>query len=113
MSVAPSVTNDRVRELIRQLDEAMAPADDAARAARRARDEQMADALERDGDVEGFVERWLAMPMFATLPRDRADVAARLGADVTRREYVGADHCGVVFSATPDACDFLLENLEV
>ena len=32
MSVAPSVTNDRVRELIRQLDEAMAPADDAARA---------------------------------------------------------------------------------
>jgi hypothetical protein len=32
MSVAPSVTNDRVRDLIRQLDEAMVPADDAARA---------------------------------------------------------------------------------
>ncbi len=32
MSVAPSVSNDRVRELVRRLDEAMTPPDDAGRA---------------------------------------------------------------------------------
>lgn len=41
--------------------------DPEARAARRRRDEAMADALERDGDVEAFLERWLAAPMFSGL----------------------------------------------
>jgi 2-succinyl-6-hydroxy-2,4-cyclohexadiene-1-carboxylate synthase len=38
-----------------------------AREARRTRDEAMADALEADGDVEAFLGRWLAAPMFAGL----------------------------------------------
>jgi 2-succinyl-6-hydroxy-2,4-cyclohexadiene-1-carboxylate synthase len=41
--------------------------DDGGRAARRADDEQWAAAIERDG-VEAFLDRWLAQPMFATLP---------------------------------------------
>jgi len=51
-------------------------ADPAERAARRAADEARATELERDG-LERFLERWLAQPLFATLPR-RAGVAARL-----------------------------------
>lgn len=38
--------------------------DEPARAARRRRDEAVAEALERDGDVTAFVDRWLAAPMF-------------------------------------------------
>lgn len=41
--------------------------DQRARAARRERDEKTAEALERDPDVAGFLDRWLAAPMFAGL----------------------------------------------
>jgi 2-succinyl-6-hydroxy-2,4-cyclohexadiene-1-carboxylate synthase len=51
--------------------------DDAERAARVAADEELARGLERDG-VELFVEQWLSGPLFATLPRDDADRAARM-----------------------------------
>ena len=45
-------------------------ADDRERAARRDSDEALARGVERDG-VDAFLERWLAQPMFATLPRER------------------------------------------
>lgn len=43
-------------------------ADPVERAARRAADEALADAIERDG-VPAFVERWLALPLFASQAR--------------------------------------------
>ncbi|MFM8238166.1 MAG: alpha/beta hydrolase family protein [Actinomycetota bacterium] len=39
------------------------------------------------------------------------EAATALGSDVTRQEYEGEDHCGVVFAARDDACAFLLEHL--
>jgi 2-succinyl-6-hydroxy-2,4-cyclohexadiene-1-carboxylate synthase len=48
-------------------------ADPAERAARRAADEELAVALERDG-IEAFAARWAAAPLWAGQP---ADVAAR------------------------------------
>jgi 2-succinyl-6-hydroxy-2,4-cyclohexadiene-1-carboxylate synthase len=51
--------------------------DPAKRAARRAADEELAVGLERDG-VAGFVDRWLAQPLFATLPADAAGREDRL-----------------------------------
>jgi 2-succinyl-6-hydroxy-2,4-cyclohexadiene-1-carboxylate synthase len=53
-------------------------ADPAARAARRAADEALAERVERDG-VEAFLDRWLAGPLFATLPEELAGRADRLG----------------------------------
>lgn len=41
--------------------------DPAARADRRRRDEALADELERSGDLDAFLRRWLAAPMFAGL----------------------------------------------
>jgi 2-succinyl-6-hydroxy-2,4-cyclohexadiene-1-carboxylate synthase len=52
--------------------------DDAARAARRTADNKQADALEDSGDVAQFLDRWLAGPLFATLPAERAGREARL-----------------------------------
>jgi 2-succinyl-6-hydroxy-2,4-cyclohexadiene-1-carboxylate synthase len=52
-------------------------ADPAARAERRAADEALAAGIERDG-VAAFLERWLAGPLFATLPRSRAGREDRL-----------------------------------
>ena len=52
-------------------------ADPAARAERRAADEALAAGIERDG-VAAFLERWLAGPLFATLPRSRAGLQDRL-----------------------------------
>lgn len=49
---------------------------DDERAARRAADEALAADLERDG-LEAFLERWLANPLFATLPSDAAGVEER------------------------------------
>jgi 2-succinyl-6-hydroxy-2,4-cyclohexadiene-1-carboxylate synthase len=46
------------------------------RAARRDADERLAADLERDG-LEPFLERWLANPLFATLPADAAGVDDR------------------------------------
>ena len=51
--------------------------DDRERAERRTRDLATADRLEALG-VERFVEDWLAQPLFADLPTDRAAVADRL-----------------------------------
>jgi 2-succinyl-6-hydroxy-2,4-cyclohexadiene-1-carboxylate synthase len=44
-------------------------ADDAERAARHAADLEQAQRIRREG-VDAFVERWLALPMFAGLPPD-------------------------------------------
>jgi 2-succinyl-6-hydroxy-2,4-cyclohexadiene-1-carboxylate synthase len=52
-------------------------ADPAARAERAAADEALAVGIERDG-VAGFLDRWLAGPLFATLPPERAGRAERL-----------------------------------
>lgn len=46
------------------------------RAARRRADEAMADRLEADG-VEPFLDRWLSLPLFAGLPPDPVERAAR------------------------------------
>ena len=51
-------------------------ADEADRAARREADEVLAQEIERDG-VDAFLERWIAQPMFATLPRDRSGIDDR------------------------------------
>ena len=51
--------------------------DPDARTARRVRDEALADGLERSGDVEAFLRRWLANPMWATLRGDAAGLAER------------------------------------
>jgi 2-succinyl-6-hydroxy-2,4-cyclohexadiene-1-carboxylate synthase len=52
-------------------------ADPGQRAARRAADEALARELERDG-VAAFLDRWLAGPLFATLPAHSAGRAGRL-----------------------------------
>jgi 2-succinyl-6-hydroxy-2,4-cyclohexadiene-1-carboxylate synthase len=51
-------------------------ADAGERAARRDADERLAREIERDG-VDAFLERWLAQPLFATLPRERAGIDER------------------------------------
>jgi 2-succinyl-6-hydroxy-2,4-cyclohexadiene-1-carboxylate synthase len=43
--------------------------DEQARAQRRADDAQLADSIARDG-VRAFLDRWLAQPMFDTVPPD-------------------------------------------
>ena len=52
-------------------------ADPAARAERLAADEALAAGVERDG-VAAFLDRWLAGPLFATLPPARAGLPDRL-----------------------------------
>jgi 2-succinyl-6-hydroxy-2,4-cyclohexadiene-1-carboxylate synthase len=52
-------------------------ADPGARAGRRAADEALAGGIERDG-VAAFLDRWLAGPLFATLPAEAAGRAERL-----------------------------------
>jgi 2-succinyl-6-hydroxy-2,4-cyclohexadiene-1-carboxylate synthase len=51
--------------------------DDAARQERRADDEVLAAEVESTG-VEAFVDRWLAGPMWTSLPRERAGIEERL-----------------------------------
>ena len=55
-------------------------ADPAERAARREADEVLAQEIERDG-VDAFLERWLAQPLFATLPPERAGLDQRQAAN--------------------------------
>jgi 2-succinyl-6-hydroxy-2,4-cyclohexadiene-1-carboxylate synthase len=50
--------------------------DPTERATRRAADDERAAAIERDG-VAAFLDRWLALPMFATLPPEAAGRAER------------------------------------
>jgi len=52
-------------------------ADPGARAERRAADEALAERVEREG-VAAFLDRWLAGPLFATLPAEAAGRADRL-----------------------------------
>jgi len=54
--------------------------DPAARARRRTADEALAAEVADGGDagLPGFVDRWLAGPLWATLPREAAGVDARL-----------------------------------
>jgi 2-succinyl-6-hydroxy-2,4-cyclohexadiene-1-carboxylate synthase len=52
-------------------------ADPGARAERRAADEALAGRIEREG-VAAFLDRWLAGPLFATLPAAAAGRAERL-----------------------------------
>jgi 2-succinyl-6-hydroxy-2,4-cyclohexadiene-1-carboxylate synthase len=52
-------------------------ADPEGRAERRAADEALAGRVERDG-VAAFLDRWLAGPLFATLPAEAAGRADRL-----------------------------------
>jgi 2-succinyl-6-hydroxy-2,4-cyclohexadiene-1-carboxylate synthase len=54
--------------------------DSGERAARRAADEQLAQEIERDG-VDAFLERWLAQPLFASLPRERSGIGDRRAAN--------------------------------
>jgi len=51
--------------------------DPDARAARRQRDDALADQLEASGDVDGFVRRWMAAPMFAGLATPAPDERRR------------------------------------
>jgi pimeloyl-ACP methyl ester carboxylesterase len=51
-------------------------ANGAERAARVAHDGELAQQVERDG-VAAFLDRWLAQPMFATVPGDAPGVADR------------------------------------
>jgi 2-succinyl-6-hydroxy-2,4-cyclohexadiene-1-carboxylate synthase len=51
-------------------------ADPDERAARRDADEQLAQEIERDG-IDAFLDRWLAQPLFATLPRERSGIEQR------------------------------------
>ena len=70
-------------------------ADPGARAGRRADDEALAERIEREG-VAAFLDRWLAGPLFATLPAEAAGRADRLAntalglADALRRLGTGA-----------------------
>jgi 2-succinyl-6-hydroxy-2,4-cyclohexadiene-1-carboxylate synthase len=52
-------------------------ADPALRAARRDADELLAQSIERDG-VRAFLERWMAQPLFASLPRERSGMDDRI-----------------------------------
>jgi pimeloyl-ACP methyl ester carboxylesterase len=49
-----------------------------ARADRVVADETLAESVERDG-VDAFLERWLAQPLFATVPPGAAGLAERRG----------------------------------
>ncbi len=49
----------------------------AARASRRAADEELARRVERDG-VESFLDYWMAQPLFAGLPPEQGGRQARL-----------------------------------
>jgi 2-succinyl-6-hydroxy-2,4-cyclohexadiene-1-carboxylate synthase len=58
--------------------------DPTARADRVVADERLAQEIERDG-VDAFLERWLAQPLFATLPRARAGVDERRAVNTVTR----------------------------
>jgi 2-succinyl-6-hydroxy-2,4-cyclohexadiene-1-carboxylate synthase len=53
-------------------------ADETARRERIDSDEELAESVERDG-VAAFLERWLAQPLFATVPADAPGLRERQG----------------------------------
>jgi 2-succinyl-6-hydroxy-2,4-cyclohexadiene-1-carboxylate synthase len=63
-------------------------ADPALRKARIASDEALANRIERDG-VEDFVDRWMALPIFASQSRLGAAVLARARAERLRNSACG------------------------
>jgi 2-succinyl-6-hydroxy-2,4-cyclohexadiene-1-carboxylate synthase len=65
----------RVRRLF-LLSATLGVADDRERAARRARDEALATRIEAIG-ADAFLDEWLAQPLFADLPADPDERAAR------------------------------------
>jgi pimeloyl-ACP methyl ester carboxylesterase len=64
-----------------------------ARADRVVADETLAESVERDG-VDTFLERWLAQPLFATVPSGAAGLAERRGLSAS---YIA--HCLRVLGA--------------
>lgn len=66
---------NRVRQLV-LLGATRGIEDPSERAARRERDEQLAHRIETMG-TRAFLEEWLAQPMFASLPHDAIEMAAR------------------------------------
>jgi 2-succinyl-6-hydroxy-2,4-cyclohexadiene-1-carboxylate synthase len=54
--------------------------DEQARARRRTDDAELADSVLRDG-VHAFLDRWLAQPMFATVPPDAPGIRDRYALD--------------------------------
>jgi 2-succinyl-6-hydroxy-2,4-cyclohexadiene-1-carboxylate synthase len=66
--------------------------DEAERAARRSHDEALADSIERDG-IEAFVDRWMALPLFASQARLGAEWLAR-----ARRQRLANDPVGLALS---------------
>jgi 2-succinyl-6-hydroxy-2,4-cyclohexadiene-1-carboxylate synthase len=52
--------------------------DEAARAERVASDEALAESVQRDG-VDAFLQRWLAQPLFASVPPDAPGLQERRG----------------------------------
>ena len=83
-------------------------ADAAERAARRAADEALAADLERDG-LEVFLERWLALPLFAGLSPDVA------GVDDRRRNTVSGLAASLRLAGTGSQADLWgrVERLDV
>jgi 2-succinyl-6-hydroxy-2,4-cyclohexadiene-1-carboxylate synthase len=67
---------ERVRHLV-LISGSPGIADEEAREERRSHDNALADALETSGDVEEFLVRWLANPMFAHLTPDQAELLDR------------------------------------
>lgn len=53
-------------------------ADDEERAARRVRDFDLADEIEREHDLPAFLDRWLSQAMFANLSAQQAGASDRL-----------------------------------
>jgi 2-succinyl-6-hydroxy-2,4-cyclohexadiene-1-carboxylate synthase len=51
--------------------------DPVAREARAARDEELAQRIEGEDDVDAFVSWWLHLPMFARIPTDAAGIEER------------------------------------
>ena len=64
----------------------------SARAARVDADEQLAQEIERDG-IDAFLERWLAQPLFATLPRERSGIEERRKANTVDWLTLSAARC--------------------
>ena len=58
--------------------------DEVERAKRRAADEALARDVEHDG-VEGFIDRWLAQPLFASLPSAASGRSERIRANTVTR----------------------------
>ncbi len=91
-SVPPVVLGDSVIERLVLIGATGGLETETDRIARRQSDEELASALEAQG-LGSFLDRWLAMPMFASLSAESASREARLG---NRAAGLAASlrHCG-------------------